>query len=217
MKLKERYKAIELRKQGLTYPEIQDRIHVSKASLSYWLRDIPYVPTELTKSRRKIASIRTGQMLHNRKLRRVIQIMVKAKKEISSINNRQLKLLGVMAYWAEGSKTQDNLVQFTNSDPKIIKFVLKWLKESCGVSPNKLHFHLHAHPDVNEEKSEKYWSKITNIPLSQFHKTTAKISGSSGRRYNKLENGVATITVCDTNLHYRIKGWIEGLFSSANS
>jgi hypothetical protein len=74
-----------------------------------------------------------------------------------------------------------------------------------------LRVHLRIHPDVDEKEAENYWSEITSIPITQFHKTTAKISGSGGRKYSKLGQGIATITVCDTDLHYKIMGWIEGL------
>ncbi len=215
MKIIERKKAIKLRKQGLTYTEIGQRPKVSKSSLSLWLRNVPYVPTEQTLQKRRMASISSGQVLHQRKIRRIAQIKEVAKQEIPNIVPNELKLLGAMAYWAEGSKTQDSLVKFTNSNPKFIKFVLKWLREVCRVPEEKLRVHLRTHSDVDKRKVELFWSSITRIPLSRFHKTTLKISGSNGKGYNKLAHGIATITVCDTNLFYRIAEWIEGLIENS--
>ncbi|MFC1699766.1 helix-turn-helix domain-containing protein [Candidatus Omnitrophota bacterium] len=215
MKLYEREKAIKLRKQGLTYSEIGQRLKVSKGSLSLWLRKISYVPTEQTLQRIRMASIRNGQILHSRKIRRITQAKTAAKQEMTRINAKELKLLGAMAYWTEGSKTKDHLVQFTNSDPKMIKFVLRWLRETCHVHEDKFRVHLRVHPDTDRKKLESYWSAVTSIPLTQFHKTTTKISGSNGRRHNKLNYGIAKITVCDTNLFYRIAGWIEGLVENS--
>jgi hypothetical protein len=215
MKIVEREKAIQLRNKGLAFSDIRNQIKVSKSTLSYWLRAIPYTPTAAVSDRRRLASIQNGQVLRKRKMERVGGIKNEAKQEIEKIGLAELQLLGIMAYWAEGSKTLDSLVQFTNADPDFIKFALRWLREVCDVKEAKLRVHLRIHPDVDKKTAEDYWAKVTNIPLTQFHKTTAKVSGSGGRKYNKLGNGIATITVCDTNLYYKIIGWIEGLKSAS--
>ena len=211
MKTAERQKAVELRKRGLSYSEIEQRLNVSRGSLSLWLRDIPYTPNEKTRNKQRLASIRNGQILHRRKIQRISQIITAAKEEIQNVRPNELKLLGIMAYWTEGSKTKDSLVKFTNSDPKFIKFALKWLREICGVPEDKLRVHLRIHDDLNREEIERYWSEITGISLNRFYKTTYKISASGGKRYNKLKYGIAAIVVCDTNLFYKIMGWIEGI------
>jgi len=215
MKITERTKSIELRKKGLTYPEIAEQLFVSRSSLSLWLRDIPYVPTQETRYKRRLASINTGRLLHQRKLKRTSRIKWEARREIYNLNSDELKLLGIMAYWAEGSKTKDSLVQFVNTDPKLIKLALRWLRESCDVPERKIRCHLRVHPDTDRKKAEDYWSKVTKIPKERFSKTTIKISGSGGRGYNKISNGIASVRVCDTNLFYKIRGWIEGLIDNA--
>lgn len=214
MKIVERQKAVELRRKGLTYKEIGKRLSVSKSSLSLWLRNIPYVPTEESLQRKRMASINAGQVLHKRKLKRISRIKALAKREIPNIKPEAIKLLGIMAYWTEGSKTDDSHVKFTNTDPRFIKFTLKWLREICKVPEEKLRLHLRIHPDTNRERAEKYWSKLTDIPSERFYKTTIKTSGSNGKSFNKLSNGIASVTVCDTNLFYKIRGWIEGLIDN---
>jgi len=214
MKIIEREKAIELRKKGLTYNEIKQHLSVSRGSLSLWLRNIPFVLSKEICDRQRLARIRNSQVLHKRKIKRVSQIMLEAKREISKIKPYELKLLGIMAYLTEGSKTEDNLVKFTNSNPKFIRFVLKWLREICAVPEEKLRFHLRIHGDLNRIEVEQYWSNLTAIPVSRFYKTTFKISSSNGRRYNKLKYGIASIIICDTNLFYKIMGWIEGIIDN---
>jgi len=217
MKIVEREKAIKLRGKGLTYAEIGQRLGVSKGSLSLWLGNVPYVPTKETNERRRMASINTGQVLHRRKIERITQIKTEAAQEISDIGSKELKLLGIMAYWAEGSKTKDDLVKFTNTNPRFIKFVLRWLREICCVPKEKLRLHLRVHRDIDIESTEGYWSKITKIPRKQFYKTTIKTSGSNGRRFNKLSNGIVSIIVCDTKLFYKIMAWIEAVVDKAKS
>jgi transposase len=57
MKVLEKDKAIELRKQGKTYTEIQKRIPISKSCLSYWLRDIKLNREQLKKYIKKISKL----------------------------------------------------------------------------------------------------------------------------------------------------------------
>ena len=209
MKTIERDKAIKLRKAGRTYAEISQQLGVSKGSLSLWLCNIPYLATEESKQKRRLASINNGRILHRRKIEKILKIKELAKKEMPNIKSEEMKLLGIMAYWAEGSKTQDSLVKFTNANPKFIKFSLKWLREICQVPEEKLRLHLRIHKDVDKEKVENYWSQITRIPKIRFFKTTIKMSNSKGTRHNKLSNGIASIIVCDTKLFYKISGWIE--------
>jgi len=52
---------------------------VSKAALSLWLRDIPSIPAEGVRQRRKLANIKTGQVLHERKLERTSKIKAAAR------------------------------------------------------------------------------------------------------------------------------------------
>ena len=214
MRIIERQEAIDLRKKGLTYEEIQQHLKISKGTLSLWLRNIPFVISNTSYNKRMSACLRNSQVLHQRKIQRTSQIVSEAKTEILNVKSYELKLLGAMAYWTEGSKTQDNQVKFTNSNPKIIKFILKWLKEICFVPDEKLKIHLRIHGDINKKEIEQYWAELTGIPLNRFYKTTFKISDSAGKRHNKLKYGIATITVCNTDLFYKIKGWIEGIIEN---
>lgn len=214
MKIEERKKAIELRNQGLTYPEIGKLLGVGRGTLSYWLRAIPYTPREETKNRRRESSIRNGMLRRLRKIERVSIIKAAAKNEVNIISCESLKLLGAMAYWCEGSKTQDSVVKFTNSEAILIQFMMQWLRVVCEVPDNKFRIHLRVHPNVNHDEAKKYWSKITGVPLSQFFKVTTKVSESGGQRPNQLPFGIATINVCDTSLTYKVRGWIEALGES---
>ncbi len=211
MKLQEREKAVELRKSGLTYPEISRVLGVSKGSLNRWLKDISYTATQERLDRRRLASIQNGRTLHDRKIVRIDEIKRAAKSEIKGIDHQTLRFLGVMAYWCEGSKTVDSLVKFTNSDENLIKLMMKWFRTICKVRDDKFRIYLRLHADVDREKGENYWSKITGIPKCQFYKTSIKESGSLGKRNNYLPYGVASITICDTELFYRIRGWIDGM------
>jgi hypothetical protein len=58
MKVLEKNKAIELRKQGKTFGEILSKIPVSKGSLSYWLRNITLTHGQLARIQYKNEKIK---------------------------------------------------------------------------------------------------------------------------------------------------------------
>ena len=211
MKAVEHHAAIAFRQEGLTFSAIQCRLGVSKATLSRWLKHIPYQPTPETLTRRRLASIAAGQVLHRRKLQRVAQIQDEAERSLPVLTRDVLHLLGIMAYWTEGSKTPNGVVAFTNTDPLLIRLVQRWWIECCGVDSRRLRLHLRVHDDVAIADAEAYWRSVTGIPADQCEKTTVKESGSGGRRIRKIRHGIAAIKVCDTNFYYRIQGWIHGL------
>jgi hypothetical protein len=120
----------------------------------------------------------------------------------------QLKLVGIILYLGEGGKTK-RMVRLANSDPEIIKIMMRFFREICNVPETKFSGYIHtfAHVDIN--KTEKYWSKITGIPRRRFYKTYIKPSSASQQKRNTLPFGTFDIYVCDTKLFLTIIGWIE--------
>jgi len=215
MKSDERNQAIFLRGRQQTYSEIAKALSVSKGSLSRWLRRVPYTPSEATLV--KIRRVRlentsaTGAHLRALKAERVSRDLSEGKAEIKTLGLAELRIVGAMAYWAEGSKTVDSIVKFTNTDPDLIVLMIRWLRVTCGVKERKLRIHLRLHPGEDVRKTEMFWSKKTGIPLKQFYRTTLKVSDSGGKTKRKLKWGIVSIIVCDTRLFYRIKGWVNAL------
>ena len=57
-KIKEKNQALKLRKQGLSYNEIREKIPVSKDTLSRWCRDIVLSPGHMEKLLQKRLKVR---------------------------------------------------------------------------------------------------------------------------------------------------------------
>lgn len=91
--------------------------------------------------------------------------------------------------------------------------MVNWLRIICEVPEGKFRASLHLHSGQDEKQIKEYWSKITNIPQSQFNKSYIKKEGS-GYRKNILYNGTIKVRVCDSNLLHRVLGWIEGIKES---
>jgi len=212
MKFKERIKAQKLRRKGFSYKEILKRMHVSKSSLSIWLREIEL--TEEQKNRLFKKGERAIYDVAKRKvaarIKKTKEIMALGREEVESRKNNLLFLVGMALYWAEGAKNSSESVKFSNSDEKMIALAMRWLREICKVPENKFRIHIHMHSLHCRKNIIDYWSKITGVPKKQFYKPYIKKT-SLGQRKNVLYNGTCLVIVSDKDLFRKIMGWKLGL------
>lgn len=224
MKLLEKNKAIELRRQGKTLGEILKEVSVSKGSLSYWLRNISLTDEQLARIKYKSDIIKDKFIKFNESKRKESEnnkriIVNKAIREINSASLRELKLIGIGLYWAEGYKGRAcRGVEFTNTDPAMIKLMMRWFREICCVQESQFRIRIQIHNATDVAKIRRYWSSITGIPTNQFTKTYIKTSPTSKRKSGILiPYGVCSIRISDIKLITRIRGWIKGLMALSSS
>lgn len=219
MKIEEKFKATKLRKQGKSYNEIRKKVKVSKSSLSLWLRDIKLTQEQekrLYVERKQRNAYRLAKFNQQKRIERTQKIIEKAKREVLLKLKNPLFLSGLMLYWAEGDKSKEReAVKFTNSDPIMIAYIMKWFREICKVPENKFKICLHIHKLHCRKDMQKYWSKITRIPTPQFYKTQVKPT-SLKQRKNKLYNGTCAVAIYNKDLFRKIEGWKLGFFEKMN-
>lgn len=96
------------------------------------------------------------------------------------MDKRVLKYLGAALYVCEGTKARRDYrsetryiysIEFTNSDPKIIRLFSKFLKSILNIDWARVRGQLFLYPDLNEHDLKLFWSKTSKIPLSQFQKS----------------------------------------------
>lgn len=222
-KIKERQKAIALRKKGLSYNEILKRIPVAKSTLSLWLRDIGLAKKQKQRltEKRRIAQIKAQQTCRNNRIKATEKIKLLARKEIQNISKRELWLIGIALYWAEGSKQKETrvseMVSFGNSDPNMIILFIRWLKEICLIKDEEINIRLYIHKIGDEKRALRYWSKVIKRPVKRFQKTVFKKHNIKTNR--KVDNskyfGLLDIRVKkSTNFNRKISGWIEGIIQN---
>ena len=204
-----------LRRRGFSYKEILAQLpfEVAKGTVSRWCREIELTPDQLD----RLDHLKSGSWYRNRlkgskvnqsrRAEEVAAIKAAARSEVLELSNRELWVAGLMLYWAEGSKTHS--VCLTNSDPKMVHFMMFWFREFCNVSEDKFKARLHIHSGQDEQSMKRFWSKVTGLPLSQFGKSYVKKEGT-GHRKNILYQGTIQVTICNKNLLHKIQGWIEG-------
>lgn len=217
-KLEEKKKALQLRQQGLSYSEIRKKVPVSKDTLSRWCRDVILSPGQLGRLRKKrLKGAERGRMIGAKKqqkdrIRRTQALLEKGKKKVSSLNKRDRFIAGIALYLGDGNKT-DRSVGFSNSNSKIIKFIMKWFREFCKVPEEKFHGQIWIHENLDELKARKYWSRITKIPLNQFRKSYIAKNKTRSRKIRKKihEYGVFAIRISDAKIQREILGWMAGV------
>ncbi len=217
MKTKAKNKAIFLRKKGYSLNEISNKLGVSKSTASIWVKKINLdknAKLRLEKRRKNgySKSIKSNKIKKDKILNFVKQnakLTIKNLKGFKQIN----KLLCAILYWCEGEK-HCNSIRFTNSDPLLISTFLYLLRKSYELDEKKFRICLHLHDYHNETRQKNFWSKLTNIPLSQFIKVYKKTH--AGKRIKKNYPGCASIRYHDykiakeLNLIYQLFGKKHG-------
>ncbi|MCB9811574.1 hypothetical protein H6783_01550 [Candidatus Nomurabacteria bacterium] len=217
MKLAEKLKARTLRVKGHSIGEIATKLSVSKSSVSNWVADIELSSAQIkqlkTNSHSAVAvENRRRSRLKNENARRE-QIIEKAKSEVNKPTAQELFFLGVALYWGEGTKKKRGVVEFTNSDPKVVEVMMRFFRDVCSVPEKKFRGHVYIHEHLSIEKAEQYWSRVARIPRRQFYKTSIQHNRTRLKK-DTLTKGTFAISICDTELKLRILGWIEGVYQT---
>lgn len=216
LELKE--KAIELRKQGLSYNEIRKQIGVAKSSLSLWLKDIELSPEHKARLYTKQIQILSlgPQSQKERRIREIGEITTKARAEVKlPLSPETFQLMGAALYWAEGSKTKN--FEFTNSDPYMVLFFIKWIDSTFGIKAKDLKAYLNIYPQQNDLQIKNFWSDLTGISTENFGKSFVKPLSKNYKK-NNLYYGTIKITVPKgTDMRHRVFGWIQATLSPFNN
>ncbi|MBL7150135.1 MAG: hypothetical protein ISS84_00685 [Candidatus Pacebacteria bacterium] len=126
----------------------------------------------------------------------------------------KLKIAGIMLYWAEGSKAQKvlgtnrkrHVIDLANSNPKMIKLFLKFLRRICGVDEQRLRVNLYCYANQNVDSLKKYWCGATGIPLKQFIRPYIR-NDFLPEKSGKMEYGLIHVVYSDKKLFLQIKDW----------
>jgi hypothetical protein len=219
IKIEEKEKAIEFRKKGFSYSEILKEIPVAKSTLSLWLKSVGLAKDQKQRitEKRIAGSLRGAKARRDQRIRITKEIKDKARKEIDDIDKKDLWLIGIALYWAEGAKEKEwgtrAGIKFSNSDPKMILLFLKWLKNTFSTDNSKLVYELYIHETANIKNAQKYWSDLLSISEEKI-RTYFKKSKIKTIRKNTGDNyyGLIVIKVNKSfNLNRAIAGWIEGI------
>lgn len=217
MKAKERKLARKLRSKGWSLRAISAKVGCAKSSVSQWIKDISLTEEQIKQLRSNQDIGRAKAANHpnspKKKWERIRSKTIQAALEEMPYRYslQELRCVGSALYWAEGYNLSRAAFVFSNSDPSMIKIMRNFLVKICKIPLNKFRGKVQIHPHLNAEKAKQYWSRISGIPIAQFHKTSISISKASKHKRDTLPLGTFNIVISDVILCSKIKGWIEGL------
>jgi predicted transcriptional regulator len=216
----ERMRAREMRREGVSIKVIAKNVGVSKSSVSVWCRDVELTieqQNKLIEDDRKGGAIGravAAKCKIQERLDRVEKYWEAGRKLVGEMSERDLFVIGIALYWAEGCK-KGRKFSFSNSDPKMIRLWIWWLEKClkishedivCCVGINQIH-------KYRIEDVEQFWSGVTGVPISSFTKASLK-KVNSAKVYENPENHFGTLNVIvrkGTNDNYLMAGLIDGI------
>jgi len=191
--------------------ELAQLLGVSKSSVSLWVRDIELTEAQYLALRRRMGGRIDGSREN------AIRALERRRKAQDFGRNaaRRAHLLhaaGCMLFWAEGSRSR-NRVQFVNSDPAMVTFFLRFLRDCFGVPDEKVAVtcNLFADHVEHQQHIEQYWLDLLQLPRTCLRKSTINTYSkySQKKRRNKLPYGTCRLEVHDTQLVQSIYGAIQ--------
>lgn len=172
----------ELRRMGLSYPEISQRLLIPKTTVYKYTKNVKILPEYigLWKSKRGGSSLR--------KLKKEKEAEINARETVGTLTNKEKLLFLSALYWAEGSKQDFGL---SNTDPNLIKVFISGLKEILKVKTKDLRISVRLYEDLDVEKALLYWSKIVGINKDNF----CSVNIIKGKKKGKLEFGMCRVRI----------------------
>lgn len=205
---------IVLRKSGKTYSEIRKIIgkNIPKSTLSDWCGSISLSPRQ----KQRLKFLVKENINKGREIALAVN-RLKREKYIQSVKDRInhlpdklkdrdiSKIALAMLYLGEGSKTTKGSLMFGNSDSLTVNLFLRLLRHCYSIDEGKFRCTLQCRADQDVEKLERFWSKITKIPLPQFYK--ARIDPRTiGKISRKLDyKGVCRIDYFSGDIFMELK------------
>lgn len=190
----ERIKAITLRRQGMSYSQIKEKLGISKSTLSGWLSDMPLSNDrlyELQKNEQVIEKIRFAKQLKREK--RQAGVLAKVTADVGVLTEREILIAGLFLYWAEGGKRTPCRITLSNTDPSMIRFYLEWIKV-LNIPYTQMYVRLHLYSDMDVRKETAFWTKEIGVRANCFKKPYIKESKFSDVQFSTFGHGTCNVT-----------------------
>jgi len=173
-----RTRAVELRKRGLTYSEINKALGGSlpKSTLSYWFRDIALTKEQSERinanSKNDLARARKLATQRNREIQatRLDKSASLAREFVGTVSQRDAKIALAMLYLGEGGKYPSTRgLYLGSSDPRIVNLYIQLLGICYGIKRQNLKCSIYHRADQDLFELTSFWSSELDIPRSNFY------------------------------------------------
>lgn len=218
-----RYKAETLRRNGNSLHDIVKILGVNKSTVSFWCRDISLTESAIqkiakqTKNKVSIGLLRYSERIRKERVKNDINLKKMGARMIGEVSGRDIFTTGLGLYWGEGYKNGE--FGFTNSNPDIISFYLKWLK-FFDVSKDGLIFRLTINQAFQREENKiiNFWIRLLNVKREQFSQTTrirTDLKKASMKNKNNYK-GILRVKVRNgLSLRHKVLGAIGHIYKNS--
>lgn len=214
-------RAFFLRKKGRSYGEIRQllKVPIPKSTLSNWCGKLTLSDSQQRRIRDLIAKgaqkgRATALVVNSLRREKYIQeVRHRIDHLPTQLKNRDTaKIALAMLYLGEGAKTTKGSLMFGNSDPLVIKLFLKLFRRCYKTDGGKFRCTILCRADQHTKQLNKFWSKTTHIPLSQFYQ--ARVDPRTVGRPSKKEDykGVCRIDYFSGDIFMELKQIINVIF-----
>ncbi len=203
-----------LRSKGKTYTEILKIINlkIPKSTLSKWCESVS-LPKWYKNKLKELNELNIGKaqqyafvQLHKKRREYLEQTHREAGNIFRKFNMSGLKMMLAMLYLGEGSKISGRSgLCLGSSDPNIITLYILLLERCYGILIDKLRCRISYRADQNIKELEKYWSRITGIPLKNFYKTKFDPRTVGKPTKNLNYKGVCVITCAGARIQLELE------------
>ena len=219
----DKQKAIKLRQSGKSYNQITKLLGIPKSTLSTWLKDLPLTSEASAKIISQGNFIAIKKLIKRNKQQSEIakarhkDIKNKAKNEAVKFLKDPLFIAGISLYWAEGykkgwNKSNWKSIDFTNSDPDMIKLMMNFFKKFLKINKNDIKIQITGHENGDIGKYINFWQNLTGVPRNNFFKPFLRTSKSSKKKTkSKLEYGTIHLRINRVESFFKLYGWMEAL------
>ncbi len=126
-------------------------------------------------------------------------------KENLTLKERELFLVGLAIYWAEGSRKGSKCnVKVVNMDSRMLQLFARFLREIAHVEESRIRVDVRLYHGFDKQKAHKYWSKILELKLRQVF-ICPHIDTRSKAVQQWSPYGIATLCVSNT----KFKIWMD--------
>lgn len=202
-----------MRREGASLGDIAAAVGCAKSSVSLWVRDIPLADEQMAALEARnpvVTRQRVGSFAWSRKNRNLRQDAQDDGMRRAQVRD-PLHLAGCMLYWAEGSKSR-NQVAFTNSDADMMAFFLEFLRRSYGVPDEKVTLSVNVFLGNGKTLAEieEWWLTGLDLPAGCLRKATVNSPSRASKRVRpQLIYGTARLAVSSTFIVQSIYGAIQ--------
>ncbi len=218
--VQKKYKALQLRKSGLSYREISSQIGVPKATVASWVQWVSLTDqqklllSDRLKIKQKQGRFRAGIALKARRIFREKAAYDAAEPEFKTFIQEPFFAYGLGLYSGKtstkdetktGGKNSSNF-QFTTSDPERAQLMVKWIHQYLKTGEGDVKLRVFVYEPYRNAGCDAFWSRTMAVPLDKFNKT---IFSPKHYFYKKRADyrGSLSITVSRIEVLRKVLAW----------